>query len=130
MALGSVTLVHVPNLSCEEWCAIACDGLERVLDSDGDWSKTVECTHRLLLGAVPKGFNPTSKLRARLKLWTTNCLEELLRRCEHQEQGKVSLVRETSLATVRAFARSVPSAWRWRAHGAKPLVGSRAERCL
>ena len=41
----------------EELCAIVCDGLEETLDSDGDWSKIAECTHWLLLGAVPKGVD-------------------------------------------------------------------------
>ena len=77
-ALGSATLVHVPNPAREELCAIFCDGLEGMLDGDDNWSKIAQCTHRLLLGAVPKGVNPTSELRTRLRLWRTDCLEELL----------------------------------------------------
>ena len=33
-ALGSATLVHVPNPAREELCAIVCDGLEEKLDGD------------------------------------------------------------------------------------------------
>ena len=65
---GSATLVHVPNPAREELCAIFCDGLEGMLDGDDNWSNIAQCTHRLLLGAVPKGDNPTSELRTRLRL--------------------------------------------------------------
>ena len=88
-ALGSATLVHVPNPAREELCAIFCDGLEGMLDGDDNWSKIAQCTHRLLLGAVPKGVNPTSELRTRLRLWRTDCLEELLTRREQQRRGIV-----------------------------------------
>ena len=88
-ALGSATLVHVPNPAREELCAIFCDGLEEMLDGDDNWSKVARCTHRLLLGAVPKGVNPTSELRTRLRLWRTDCLEELLTRREQHRRGIV-----------------------------------------
>ena len=88
-ALGSATLVHVPNPAREELCAIFCDGLEEMLHGDENWSKIAQCTHRLLLGAVPKGFNPTSELRTRLGLWRSDRLEELLTRREQQRRGIV-----------------------------------------
>ena len=68
-ALRSASLVHVPIRAREELCAIFCDGLEGMLDGDDNWSKTARCTHRLLLGEVPKGVNPTSEPRTRLRLW-------------------------------------------------------------
>ena len=36
-ALGSATLVHVPNPAREELCVIVCDGLEGKLDGDDNW---------------------------------------------------------------------------------------------
>ena len=49
-ALGSASLVHVPNPAREELCAIFCDGLEGMLDGDDNWSKIAQCIRRLLLG--------------------------------------------------------------------------------
>ena len=85
-ALGSATLVHVPDPAREELCAIFCDGL-----GDARWrrSKIAQCTHRLLLGAVPKGVNPTSELRTRLRPWRTDSLERHLTRREQQRRGIV-----------------------------------------
>ena len=70
-----------------------CDLLRRV-GGDAPRRRQLEqiaqCTHRLfLLGAVPKGVNPTSELRTRLRLWRTDCLEELLSRREQQRRGIV-----------------------------------------
>ena len=49
-ALGSATLVHVLNRAREDLCAIFCDGLDGMLEGDGNWSKIAHCTHGLLLG--------------------------------------------------------------------------------
>ena len=116
-ALGSATLVHVPNPAREELCAIVCDGLEGMLDGYDNWSKIAQCTLWLLLGAVPKGDNPTSELRTRLRLWRTDFLEELLTRREQQRRGIVESryskvcprLRSHSISKTSPRARSSPS---------------------
>ena len=84
-----------------------CDGLEGVLEEDAQWSQLAQCTHRLVLAAVPKGTHPATELRKRIGLWRGNRLEELLVRVEHQSSHRESGLRLTVAETDRIKAKRV-----------------------
>ena len=113
-ALGSATLVHVPNPAREELCAIFCDGLEGMLDGDDNWSKIAQCTHRLLLGAVPKGVG-----YGELIVW-----RNFSRDGSNKDGALSSLDMVTPPVITLTVARSGRNVLRGRVLGARRLVDS------
>ena len=86
--LASATLVHIPKKVRENLCAIFSDCLEGVLDGDSAWSVLAQCSHRLLLAAVPKGIRPEDEISRRLTLWHNNSIEALMLRVEQQSRSR------------------------------------------